>query len=111
MSRHSLNHALVVITGASSGIGRAAAQAFASQGARLVLASRDAAALADVVGECEALGAQALAVPTDVTNGDAVDNLARRAAEFGAGKIDVWVNNAGVGAVGGFEETPLSAHE
>lgn len=47
MSRHSLNHALVVITGASSGIGRAAAQAFASQGARLVLASRDAAALAD----------------------------------------------------------------
>lgn len=111
MSRHSLNHALVVITGASSGIGRAAAQAFASQGARLVLASRDAAALADVVGECEALGAQALAVPTDVTNGDAVENLARRAAEFGAGKIDVWVNNAGVGAVGGFEETPLAAHE
>lgn len=111
MSARSLNHALVVITGASSGIGRAAAHAFAREGARLVLASRDATALDDVVDECAALGAHAMAVPTDVTQSDAVEHLAIRAAAYGGGHIDVWINNAGVGAVGGFEETPLAAHE
>lgn len=111
MSTRSLNNALVVITGASSGIGRAAAHAFARQGARLVLAARDASALATVVEECEALGAHALAVPTDVTQSAAVENLASRAAAFGDGHLDVWVNNAGVGAVGDFVQTPLQAHE
>jgi short-subunit dehydrogenase len=111
MNRRSLNHALVVITGASSGIGRAAAHAFARQGARLVLASRDATALEAVVQECSQLGAQALAVPTDVTQSNEVRQLASRAAEYGQGHIDVWVNNAGVGAVGGFLDTPLEAHE
>ena len=111
MSTRTLNNALVVITGASSGIGRAAAQAFARQGAKLVLAARDAEALATVVEECTALGAQAVAAPTDVTHSEAMEQLATRAAAFGEGRIDVWVNNAGVGAVGSFDETPLAAHE
>ncbi len=106
-----LNEKLVVITGASSGIGRAAAHAFADKGARLVLSARDEAALDDVVEECTARGASALAVRTDVTNSEQMRALADQAAAFGNGRIDIWINNAGVGAVGSFEETPLEAHE
>jgi len=106
-----LHEKLVVITGASSGIGRAAAQAFARERARLVLAARDSVALAEVVDECVALGAAALPVPTDVTSSEQMQALATEAATFGDGRIDVWINNAGVGAVGSFEQTPLKVHE
>ena len=102
---------LVVITGASSGIGRATAQAFARQRARLVLAARDRAALDEVVAQCQAQGAAALAVCTDVTSSEQMQALAAEAATFGDGRIDIWINNAGVGAVGDFEQTPLEAHE
>ncbi|WP_296271317.1 SDR family oxidoreductase [Pseudomonas sp. UBA6323] len=111
MTKARLNDALVVITGASSGIGRCAAHEFARHGARLVLAARDDEALACVVDECQRLGARALAVPTDVTRNEAMENLAEQAAAFGNGRIDIWVNNAGVGAVGCVEDTPLAAHE
>jgi NAD(P)-dependent dehydrogenase (short-subunit alcohol dehydrogenase family) len=106
-----LNGKLVVITGASSGMGRATAQAFANEGARLVLAARDSVALAEVVDECAARGAAALAVRTDVTSSEQMQALAVQAAAFGHGRIDIWINNAGVGAVGSFEQTPLDAHE
>ena len=106
-----LHNKLVVITGASSGIGRAAAHAFASEGARLVLGARDEAALAEVVEECAERGGTALAVRTDVTHSGQMRALADKAAAFGDGRIDIWINNAGVGAVGSFEETPLEAHE
>ncbi|HEN8712456.1 TPA: SDR family oxidoreductase [Pseudomonas putida] len=102
---------VVVITGASSGIGRAAAHAFACKGARLVLAARDEQALFDVLDECTDCGTDAVAIITDVTRSDQVQALATQAAEFGHGRIDIWVNNAGVGAVGNFEQTPLEAHE
>jgi NAD(P)-dependent dehydrogenase (short-subunit alcohol dehydrogenase family) len=98
--------AVVVITGASSGIGRATALAFAARGARLVLAARRAAALDDARGECERAGASVLVVPTDVTDEAAVERLARDAvARFG--RLDVWANVAGVYAVGRFEDVPM----
>jgi NAD(P)-dependent dehydrogenase (short-subunit alcohol dehydrogenase family) len=99
-----LDDAVVVITGASSGIGRASARSMAHRGASLVLAARGEAALADTVRECEQIGARAIGVPTDVTDEEAVDRLARRAADE-YGQIDVWVNNAGVILYGRFEET------
>src|SRR5918998_1441564 len=100
---------VVVITGASSGIGRATALAFASHGAHLVLAARREQALQDVAAECDGRGARrALAVPTDVTDEAAVQALARRALhEFG--RIDVWVNNAAVTLFGRLEEAPPEA--
>lgn len=100
----------VVITGASSGIGQATAEAFARDGARLAIAARDAAALERVADRCRQLGAEVIAVPADVTRAEEVAALARRAAEFGGG-IDVWVSNVGIGAVGAFHEVPLEAHE
>jgi short-subunit dehydrogenase len=100
-----LRDSVVVVTGASSGIGRAAALAFADEGAVLVLAARRDVALRDVARECEARGARALVVPTDVTDEGAVHELSRRAVDE-LGRIDVWVNNAAVSAFGRFEETP-----
>lgn len=99
----------VVITGASSGIGRATAEAFAREGARLVLAARSGDALAEVAVICERLGGKAIAVPTDVTDADAVKRLASRALAF-SGQIDIWFSNVGVGAIGPFEEVPMAVH-
>jgi NAD(P)-dependent dehydrogenase (short-subunit alcohol dehydrogenase family) len=97
---------VVVITGASSGIGRATALACAANGAAVVLAARRDAALQEVAGECEAAGGAALAVPTDVTDAEAVQVLARRAVER-FGRLDVWVNAAAVTAFAPFQEIPL----
>ncbi|MDQ6813814.1 MAG: SDR family oxidoreductase [Bacteroidota bacterium] len=100
----------IVITGASSGAGRATAIEFARHGAKIVLAARNMEALDEVEAICREMGALALAVQTDVTDAEAVRQLAATAAEFG-GSIDVWVNNAGVLAAGGFTETPIGVHD
>jgi short-subunit dehydrogenase len=105
-----LENKVVVITGASSGIGEATALAFAREGARLVLAARDMAAVQAVADRCTTAGAQALAVGADVTDAAAVRALADAAVAFG-GEIDVWFSNVGVGAVGLFHQTPMEAHE
>ncbi|MBX4867032.1 SDR family oxidoreductase [Rhizobium bangladeshense] len=104
-----LENAVVVITGASSGIGQATAEAFARRGSRLVLAARNGEALEKVAETCRGLGAEAVSVVTDVTEAADVRALADKAKAFG--DIDVWVSNVGVGAVGRFEETPIEAHE
>lgn len=101
---------VVVVTGASSGIGRAAARAFAERGAALVLAARSGERLAEVEAECRRLGAGAVAVETDVSRHEEVERLARRAVEAFGG-FDVWVNNAGVIAFGRIDETPAEDHE
>lgn len=99
----------VVITGASSGIGAATAEAFAARGAKLVLAARNGEALEEVAGRCRSTGSQALTVPTDVTDADSVMRLAERAREW-LGEIDLWFSNVGVGVVGKFHEVPIASH-
>ena len=100
----------VVITGASSGIGDATALAFAREGANLTLAARRGGKLAEVARRCEREGGRAQYLETDVTSDLATRGLAQAAARRFGG-IDVWVNNAGVGAVGRFTEVPVEAHD
>ncbi|MFI7606147.1 SDR family NAD(P)-dependent oxidoreductase [Micromonospora sp. NPDC049366] len=96
---------VVVLVGATSGIGRAAARAFAERGDRLVLAARAPRTLADVRDECARVGAEVLTVPTDVTTPGALEALADAAVDR-FGRIDVWVHTAAVTAYGRFEQLP-----
>ena len=86
----------VIVTGASSGIGRETAIAFARANANLVLASRNEAALNDLAAEVVSLVRRVLVIPMDVTQRAAVDVMAQRAAEE-MGSVDILVNNAGLG--------------
>ena len=97
---------VVIITGASSGIGEACALAFVSRGAKVVLAARRAQRLKLLVEKLGAAGGEALAVATDVTDEDAVAALFEQAmARFG--RVDVLVNNAGIADSTPAEDTPL----
>jgi len=101
---------VIVLTGASSGFGKGAAIEFARRGAKLVLAARRDDLLDDLATECRAEGGEAISCATDVSRRDEVERLAG-AALTAFGRIDVWINNAGVGALGRFERVPLSVHE
>ncbi|WP_442591387.1 SDR family oxidoreductase [Pedobacter sp. AW31-3R] len=96
----------IVITGATSGAGRAIALAFAQRKEKLVLASRNLTALEEIAAECESLGAEVKYIQADVTESGDMISVAAMADDFGGG-VDVWVNNAGVLAAGLFEETPV----
>jgi NAD(P)-dependent dehydrogenase (short-subunit alcohol dehydrogenase family) len=96
MAIEDLRDRVAVVTGAASGLGLALAERFASEGMRLVLADVETAALESLVDRLAAEGVTAIGVPTDVTNGAAVDALARATADA-FGTAHVVCNNAGVG--------------
>jgi NAD(P)-dependent dehydrogenase (short-subunit alcohol dehydrogenase family) len=101
-----LSQQVIVVTGASSGIGLVTARMAAKQGAKVVVAARNAPALHRLVREIEEQGGQALAVPTDVTHDNDVHRLAEAALRRFRG-FDTWVNNAGISIYGRIEEVSL----
>ncbi|KQQ86915.1 hypothetical protein ASF77_19535 [Massilia sp. Leaf139] len=98
-----------VVTGASSGFGRGVALKLGAMRANVVLAARRTAVLEEVAAQVRAAGGHALVVTTDVAQPEQVEALGAAAlARFG--RIDVWINNAGVGAIGEFDKVPLADH-
>lgn len=101
-----LDGAVVAITGATSGLGRATAHAFAARGATVVVLARDRAEVGRVAEECRERGGQALEAPLDVADAVAVEAAAADAVRR-YGRLDVWVNAASVGIVGELGQEPL----
>jgi short-subunit dehydrogenase len=95
----------IVITGASSGFGKGVARRLAAQGRNLVLVARRGQLLEDLARECPA----ALAITADIGDAGAAGRIAA-AARKRFGQFDAWINNAGVAALGRFEEVPLADH-
>lgn len=102
-----LNQQVIVITGASSGIGLTTARMAAARGARVVMAARNTSDLEAAASEINANGIRAIAVTTDVSDPGAVDRLGE-AALRAFGTIDTWVNNAGLSIYGRLDEVPLA---
>ena len=86
---------VVVITGASSGIGAATAERLAANGAKVVLSARRADRLEELASKIRAAGGEALVVQSDVTDADSMTALAGQTVDT-YGRLDVWINNAGV---------------
>lgn len=101
-----LKDQVIVITGASSGIGLTTAHEAAERGARLVLAARSENALRQLTTEIKRNGGEAVYVVADVGKQEDVKAIARKACEAFGG-FDTWINNAGVGIFGKLEETPV----
>lgn len=101
MSDHSAE--VVVITGASAGVGRATTRKFAERGAHIGLLARGRAGLEAAKAEVEALGGKALALPTDVADPEQVEAAAQKVEEA-FGDIDIWVNNAMTSVFAPFKE-------
>ncbi|AWI26711.1 SDR family NAD(P)-dependent oxidoreductase [Flavobacterium pallidum] len=110
MENNNLKGKTVVITGGSSGVGLAAAEAFAIRGANIVIVARGKQGVMDAVAACRALGAVTVGVCADVSVATDVARVAEEALTMN-NRIDVWINNAGVMASGKFEEIPMDIHE
>ncbi len=96
---------VVIVTGASAGIGRALALLLAGQGAKVTIAARRAERLEQVAAECRGLGGEALVVPTDVTDEEQCKALIEKTiAAFG--RLDMLINNAGLAVSAMFDEFP-----
>ena len=109
MRPKTLNGAIIVVAGASSGFGRGAALKLAHEGATVVVAARRKIMLDELVAEIETAGGTALAIQTDVSNPLEVSRISEMTiSQFG--RIDVWVNNVGVGAIGFFWDIPIEDH-
>lgn len=105
MTTRTFQDQAVIVTGASSGIGRAISLRLAGQGAWVALAARDAERLAALAAECRRRGGKAIALPTDVTDEAQCRALVEcAAAEYG--RLDMLINNAGIAATGLLEELP-----
>lgn len=104
-----LSAQVIVITGASSGIGLATARMAAEKGAKLVLVARNEEALTQITTEINGNGGEAIYVTADVANRDDVERVANEAIDR-FGTIDTWVNNAGVGLIGRLEEIAEEDH-
>lgn len=104
-----IDEQVIVITGASSGIGLVTARMAARQGAKVVLAARDRDALAQVAEEIRADGGDAIHCVADVADADALRRVAD-AAVRSYGRIDSWVNNAGVAIIGKLLDTAPDDH-
>src|SRR5688500_4024556 len=102
----SLRNSVAVITGATSGIGRATALLLAEQGVRVVLAARNEEALTELEDYILASGGEAVAVRTDVSRWTDVQRLATTASEH-FGSIDIWINNAAVAVWSTIEEMTI----
>ena len=98
-----LNEQVIVITGASSGIGLCTAESAAKQGAKVVLTARSEAALSEAVSRINAAGGEAVCVVADVSNRADVEKVAREAVSR-FGRIDTWVNNAGLAIYGRLDQ-------
>jgi short-subunit dehydrogenase len=105
-----LKGAVVLITGASAGIGSAAALAFAREGARLLLAARRRDRLEEVAATARALGGEALVAETDVADRRQVHAAVDKAVSA-FGRLDILINNAGIGYHGMLEDTPIEEIE
>ena len=99
-----MNPPVVVVTGASAGLGRAIANEFARRGAKIGLIARDESALQQARREVESYGGQAIVLPLDVSEEDAVEDAATQ-VETDLGPIDIWVNNAMLSVFSPIKET------
>ena len=98
-----LDEQVIVITGASSGIGLATALAAAEQGAKMVLTARSAHTLAEIAEDIVAAGGHAISIPADVADRPALERVAQAAVDR-YGRIDTWVNDAGISIYGRLDQ-------
>ncbi|MCW4469903.1 SDR family NAD(P)-dependent oxidoreductase [Flavobacterium sp. MFBS3-15] len=100
----------VVITGATSGVGRAAAEAFAKEGSNVVIVARGQKGIDETVAICRDMNSAAIGISADMSVAEDVEKVMAEALKIN-GRVDVWINNAGVMASGKFEEIPMEIHE